>query len=343
VLLLTDPRFLDHDTGGRHPEAPARLDAVLAGIARSGAEEALVPVEPRPATAAELERVHLPQYLAGLERFCAAGGGRLDMDTVMGAESFHAAVLAAGAGLVAVERLDAGEGDAAFLAVRPPGHHARPAGQGPTRQRGDTLGFCLINNVAVAAAALADRGERVLIVDWDAHHGNGTQAAFWDDDRVLFVSMHEWGPDAYPWTGGLSENRPTTINLPFPAGTTAHAYRAAIDEVVVPAAEQFGTTWVIVSAGFDAHRADPMTDLGLSAGDYVDLTADVVGLAPPGRRLVFLEGGYDLDALAASAAACVSTLAGSPVVPEPRTGAGPGRDVVESVRRLRLEQQAADN
>jgi acetoin utilization deacetylase AcuC-like enzyme len=343
VLLVTDPRFLDHDTGKRHPEAPVRLDAVLAGIARSGVDEALVPVEPRPATAEELERVHLPQYLAAIEHFCAAGGGPLDRDTVVGAESFHAAVLAAGAGLVAVERMDAGEADAAFLAVRPPGHHARPGGQGPTRRGGDTLGFCLINNVAVTAAALAERGERVLIVDWDAHHGNGTQAAFWDDDRVLYVSMHEWGPDAYPWTGGLSESRPTTINFPFPAGTTADAYRAAIDEVVVPEAERFAPTWVIVSAGFDAHRDDPVTDLGLSAGDYVDLTGRVVGLAPAGRRLVFLEGGYDLDALAASAAACVSTLAGSPVVPERATGAGPGLDVVEAVRRLRVERELADN
>jgi acetoin utilization deacetylase AcuC-like enzyme len=334
VLLVTDPRFLAHDTGPGHPERPARLDAVLAGIKAAGVDEALVPVEPRPATQAELERVHAGRYMQAIEHFCATGGGHIDADTVVGAASWDTAVLAAGAGLAAIERLDAGEGDAAFLAVRPPGHHARPS---------TAMGFCLLNNVAVAAAALADRGERVLIVDWDAHHGNGTQDAFREDDRVVYASMHEWGPLAYPWTGGPGENAASTVNLPFPSGTTGDAYRAALDDVLVPLAEAFGPTWVIVSAGFDGHRADPLTDLGLSAGDYVDLTTRVVDLVPPGRRLVFLEGGYDLRALAASAGACVSALAGSPVTPEPPTGAGPGLEAVEAVRRLRVERELADN
>jgi acetoin utilization deacetylase AcuC-like enzyme len=336
VLLVTDPKFLEHDTGPRHPERPARLDAVLSGIAAAGVSDALVAAAPRAATAEELERVHPGQYVLAIEHFCATGGGHLDADTVVGLESWEAAMLAAGAGMTAVSALsEPGSGlDAAFLAVRPPGHHARPA---------TAMGFCLLNNVAVTAAALADAGERVLVVDWDAHHGNGTQDAFWDDDRVVYVSMHEYGALAYPFTGGLSENTRSTVNLPFPRGTTGDAYRAGISEIVEPLAASFDPTWVILSAGFDAHRADPLTDMGLSAGDYVDLTERIVRLAPPGRRLVFLEGGYDLDALAASAGACVAALAGSTVLPEPPTGAGPGREVVESVRRLRVERELADN
>ena len=190
-------------------------------------------------------------------------------------------MLAAGAGLSAVEALDRGEADAAFCAVRPPGHHASPH---------RPMGFCLVNNIGVTAAALAERGERVLIVDWDAHHGNGTQDAFYDDARVLFISMHQY--PFYPGTGALTDTgcgagEGVTVNVPFPAGTSGDTYRAAIEEVVVPAAERFEPTWVLVSAGFDGHRADPLTDLGLSAGDYVDLTARVVsaGAARAAHRL----------------------------------------------------------
>jgi acetoin utilization deacetylase AcuC-like enzyme len=322
VLLLTDPRFGDHDTGRGHPERPARLDAVLAGIHAAGVDEALISVEPVPASMADLERVHPASYLSALEQFCVAGGGHIDADTSASSGSWDAARLAAGAGLEAIRRLDAGEADAAFCAVRPPGHHATPAG---------AMGFCLLNNVAIAAAALAERGERVLIVDWDAHHGNGTQDAFYDDDRVVYMSMHEW--PLYPGTGRLEERgagagEGATVNLPFPAGTTGEQYLAAVDEVVAPLAERVQPTWLLVSAGFDAHRADPLTGLGLSAGDFADLTDRITVLVPAGRRLLFLEGGYDLEALARSAGACISGLAGVSHRPEPATNGGPGRDVV---------------
>jgi acetoin utilization deacetylase AcuC-like enzyme len=202
------------------------------------------------------------------------------------------------------------------------------------------MGFCLLNNVAVTAAALADRGERVLVYDWDAHHGNGTQDAFYDDRRVLYVSAHQW--PLYPGTGALDETgegpgKGYTINLPLPPGTTGDVYLAAFDEVVAPAVERFDPTWVIVSAGFDAHRADPLTGLNLTAGDFADLTERLLGVAPAGRVVAFLEGGYDLQALALSAGAFVATLAGLPFRPESPTSGGPGRAVVDAVFRNRSD------
>lgn len=338
MLLETHPQYLRHDTGAHHPERPARLDAVLAGIRAAGVGDDLVEVAPQPAPREALERVHPASLLDSLERFCRTGGGAVDADTQAGPESWDAAVLAAGAGLDAIARLDAGEADAAFLAVRPPGHHATA-----TRP----MGFCLLNNVAVAAAALAARGERVLIVDWDAHHGNGTQDVFYEDDRVTYVSMHQW--PLYPGTGRLDETGAgtglgATINLPFPPGTTGDAYREAVDEILEPLAEAWRPTWVLVSAGFDAHRADPLTRLGLTSGDFADLTRRIARLAPAGRRVAFLEGGYDLEALASSAGACVAGLAGEAWSSEPASGAGPGHAVVEAAAHLRaqVEAQRAD-
>jgi acetoin utilization deacetylase AcuC-like enzyme len=207
------------------------------------------------------------------------------------------------------------------------------------------MGFCLLNNVAVAAAALADRGERVLVYDWDAHHGNGTQDAFYADPRVLYVSAHQW--PLHPGTGALQDVGAdgavgTTINLPFPPGTTGDVYLAAFDDVIAPAIEAFGPTWTIVSAGFDAHRADPLTGLDLAAGDYVDLTKRLLASVPAGHLLAFLEGGYDLQALALSAGAFVATLAGSDFRPEPSTSGGPGRAVVDAAvrQRDRADQEA---
>jgi len=324
----THERYLAHDTGRGHPERPARLEAVLAGLQASGVGDDLVWVSPRPARREELARVHPADHLDALEEFCAAGGGHLDVDTSAGPESWDAALLAAGAGLDAVERLDRGEGHAAFCAVRPPGHHATPD---------RAMGFCLLNNVAVASAALADRGERVLVLDWDAHHGNGTQDAFYRDGRVLYVSMHQW--PLYPGTGRLEETgagagEGFTVNLPLPPGATGDVYLAAMDEVLAPAVERFDPTWAIVSAGFDAHRADPLTGLGLAAGDYADLTARLLSLTPTARVVAFLEGGYDLEALARSAGACVAGLAGLSYRPEPSTSGGPGRAVVDAAATL---------
>jgi acetoin utilization deacetylase AcuC-like enzyme len=279
----------------------------------------------------DLARVHPATYTDAVEQFCARGGGYLDGDTHVGSASWEAARLAAGAGLELIRRLDAGEGDAGFCAVRPPGHHALP-----TR----AMGFCLVNNVAVAAAALADRGERVAIVDYDAHHGNGTQDIFWADPRVFYVSMHEW--PMYPGTGRLRDvgeaaGRGTTLNLPFPAGTSGDAYRRSLDEVVLPALEAWGPTWMLVSAGFDAHHRDPITDLALSSADFADLTRALVALVPAGRRLLFLEGGYDLQALSHSTGAVLSALVDDGAYrPEAATSGGPGEQVVTDALNIRV-------
>jgi acetoin utilization deacetylase AcuC-like enzyme len=331
LFVATDPVFSLHATGRGHPERPARLTAVQDGIERAGLADALVPLPARAATAAELERVHPAAYLEALEAQSRTGGGLLDADTVVSADSWRAAVTAAGTGIAAIDALSTGAADAAFLAVRPPGHHARPA-QG--------MGFCLLNNVAVAAAELAERGEKVLIVDYDAHHGNGTQEIFYDDPRVLYVSFHEW--PLYPGTGrhdeiGAGAGEGATVNLPLPAGATGDVYLRALDDVVARAVERFGPTWVLISAGFDAHRADPLTGLGLSAGDYAAISERVAAWARPGRLISFLEGGYSLDALRDSVAASLPTLIGAPgnrVDGEADTSGGPGTTVVEAVSDL---------
>jgi acetoin utilization deacetylase AcuC-like enzyme len=331
VLVEMHPACEAHVAGPGHPESPERLAAVRRGLEDSCRSEAATVVLPRRATRAELTRVHPAETVDAIEHFCRAGGGRIDADTAVIPASWDAAVLAAGAGPDAVERLRAGEADAAFVAVRPPGHHATPE---------RPMGFCLFNNVAVTAASLAAEGEQVLIVDFDAHHGNGTQDAFYEDGRVTYVSLHQW--PLYPGTGRIEEigagaGTGATVNIPVPPGATGDVYLKAIDEVVVPLAERRQPAWLIVSAGFDGHRDDPLTDLGLSAGDFATMTTRLAGLVPPGRRMLVLEGGYDLDAVAASTAGCLASLAGVEWHPEEPTGGGPGRAVVEQVRRVHLE------
>jgi acetoin utilization deacetylase AcuC-like enzyme len=330
LLVGQDPTFADHNPGRGHPERAARLEAVAAGVADSGLDGEVLTLPARDATPEELERVHTPEHLARVQSLCESGGGALDLDTSVSERSWAAAVRAAGAGLAAVDALSRGEGAAAFLALRPPGHHARPA---------VPMGFCLVNNVAVTAAALAAAGERVCVVDYDAHHGNGTQEIFYADPGVLYVSLHEW--PLYPGTGRLDETgagpgAAATCNLPLPAGATGDVYLRAFDDVIEPLIERFTPGWILVSAGFDAHRADPLTGLGLSAGDYGALAARMAELAPaPGRLIAFLEGGYDLDALRTSVAATLPPLVGAPArsVESPTAG-GPGTDLVDAARRL---------
>lgn len=328
LVVVSDESADHHDTGPGHPEQPARLQAALSGIEAAGLTDAVVRLEARPATDEELRRVHCTSYLEAVRTFCVTGGGQLDPDTVTSPGSWDTALLAAGSPLVAIEALRSGEGESAFVAARPPGHHATAD---------QAMGFCLLNNVAVAAAALAAEGQRVLVVDWDVHHGNGTQDIFWDDPRVLYESVHQW--PLYPGTGRAVEaggpSAPgATVNVPLPGGATGDVALAAFDEVLVPAAERFRPDWVLVSAGFDAHRRDPLADLEWSAGDFADLAARVGEMAPgPGRTVFVLEGGYDIDALRLSVGSVLAQLAGVPFRPEPATSGGPGRDAVGAAQR----------
>jgi acetoin utilization deacetylase AcuC-like enzyme len=325
LLVARPPAAPEHDTGAGHPERPSRLAAAWEGLHAAGLADAIVDLPSRVATDEELARVHPPDHLAALAAACARGG-HLDPDTAVVPASWEAARQAAGAGLAAVEALEAGRGQAALLLVRPPGHHAEPD---------RAMGFCILNTVAVTAAALADRGERVLVLDWDVHHGNGTQAATWDDPRVLYVSLHQ--APLYPGTGRADETGGpaaprSNVNVPTPPGTTGASWRAALDDVVAPVVEAFGPTWVLVSAGFDAHRDDPLAGHALAAGDYADLARRVAAFAPaPGRLVLALEGGYDLGALARSLGAAAAAVLDVDHRPEPSTSGGPGDAVVAAL------------
>ena len=329
MLVLANNQDHDgHATAGAHPDQPARLRAALDGIAEAGLHDAVRPVPARAATPEELALVHDASYLEQLERFCAAGGGRIDADTVAAPGSWQTALDAAGAGLAAVAELEASDADAGLVLVRPPGHHALA---------GRAMGFCLINNIAVTAASLVARGERVLIVDWDVHHGNGTQAAFWNDERVLFVSVHQ--DRLYPGTGHLDEMGGhaafgLTMNVPLPPGTTGDAVLRCLDQIVAPAADRFGPTWVLASAGFDGHWADPLADFRLTAGDYADIAGRVCAMAPGrGRTVMFLEGGYDLDALRLSVGAAAAAAIGETFRPEPASSGGTAAHAVDAAVR----------
>jgi acetoin utilization deacetylase AcuC-like enzyme len=301
LLLYTHPACREHDTGGWHPERPARLEAVLAGAHRSSQE--VIDREAPEAPIEALEAVHRPSYVARIREFCLAGGGSLDPDTVVSVGSWQAALRAAGAGLAAVDALDAGEGDAAFLAVRPPGHHA-------TRDR--AMGFCLFNNIGITAEALTRRGKRVAIVDWDVHHGNATQEMFYDRGDVVYVSTHEF--PFYPGTGwidesGKGEGEGCNINIPVPAGTAGDAYEEAWVRIVMPVLQEMSPDWVLVSAGFDGHAEDPLANVRLWEADYGRMAHRLAGVAS-GRLVFFLEGGYDLEAISASVAATVDGVGG---------------------------------
>jgi acetoin utilization deacetylase AcuC-like enzyme len=326
LLFVTHPRYLEHMATPYHPERPERLGAVLEGAHKTPVADALVPLEPRHATRDELERVHPGDYLDQLQYISEVeGGGYLDPDTAACPATWEACLLGAGGVLRAAEALAAGEASAAFCAVRPPGHHA-------TRNR--AMGFCLVNNVAVTAAALAEQGERVLIVDYDAHHGNGTQDIFYEHPTVFYVSFHQW--PLYPGTGGMAERGEgagfgCNLNIPLPPRATGEVYLAAIDRIVAPLVGSFEPTWLIISAGFDAHRRDPITDLGLTSGDYALMTKRLLELVPSGRCLMVLEGGYDLQALADSSAAAMAALLGVEHLPEKPSVGGPGRRVLDAV------------
>ncbi|MDH3517872.1 MAG: histone deacetylase [Acidimicrobiia bacterium] len=330
TLLVTHPVFYRHASEHWHPERPERLDAVIEGVrrARHELQEAAAPE-----IDLELIRaVHDAEYIRSIEAFCRSGGGHLDPDTYATPASWEAALRSAGAGVVAVDRLQAGAIDTAFLAIRPPGHHA---------VANQAMGFCLFNNVAIVARMLVGGGARVAIVDWDIHHGNGTQDMFDDDPSVLYVSFHQY--PFYPGTGWLDETgygpgRGTTVNIPLPALSGGDVYRAGYEQIVAPILAEFEPDWILISAGFDAHELDPLADGMLVASDYQFLSSKLAAAVPTGRMIYFLEGGYDLAAVRDSVTASLEGAAGFAVSPAEPNSSSPGAwRILELVRRAQSE------
>ena len=317
--LVLAEGYRDHDPGPGHPESPQRYAAVLAALEHSGLRQRCVAIAPRPASDEELLRCHSRHYIDTVHRDVAYGQAWLSTgDTALSEHSEDAARLAAGGVIAAVEAVLAGTVRNAFAVVRPPGHHAEAS-------RG--MGFCLYNNVAVAARhAQAVHGlERLLIVDWDVHHGNGTAAIFRRDPSVLYFSTHQW--PLYPGTGTASDRgdgpgEGTTINCPLPAGSDGEAVIGALREQLLPAAERFRPQLVLVSAGFDARAGDPLADFLLSDADFSRLTEEVMALADrhcQGRLVSSLEGGYDLAGLASACTAHVAALLAGAMPAGPKT------------------------
>jgi acetoin utilization deacetylase AcuC-like enzyme len=337
VAIVTSPEYLKHDFAD-HPENAQRLRAIETALDSPalGLREFLVPLAPQPASPDQLAAVHDPGYILGLRRAMARAPGYVDSaPTYIVPESFEVACLSAGGALRAVEAVLAGEAQAAFALVRPPGHHAEPA---------QPMGFCLFNNVAVAARhALRQPGiERVLIVDFDVHHGNGTQDMFYTDPAVLFISSHQEG--IYPGTGALYETgaglgQGFNINLPLPDGAGDQAFERLTAEVIAPAAQRFKPNLVLVSAGFDAHWLDPLAGLQLTLKGYARMTRSLMQIAQDacaGRLALTLEGGYHLAALTGGVVTVLRTLLGEIDIPDSLSRAPrPEPDVRDIISKAR--------
>ncbi|HUT68202.1 MAG TPA: histone deacetylase [Dehalococcoidales bacterium] len=290
-----DPIYLEHDTGG-HPESPRRLEAVISDLDWKGIRQQLKAVPARPATLDELTTVHQAEYISRIEAYCRHGGGWWDADTLMSAGSYKAALYAAGGGIAAVEAVMKRDVPCAYALVRPPGHHAT---------KNNAMGFCLFNNIAIAAnyALKTYKMERVLIIDFDVHHGNGTQEAFAHNSYVLYISMHQY--PLFPGTGHLNDTGQgigggTAINIPLPAGCGDNEYKLVFDEIVIPATRRFNPEIILVSAGYDGHWADEMSNMRLTLDGYYYLTRIIKQLADElcvGKTVYYLEGGYNLKVL----------------------------------------------
>ena len=286
------PDYLKHDAGPFHPESPQRLKAVVDGVKKSGLWEELVHLEPSPATVEQVEYIHAEHYVKFLQEFCARGGGNLELDTAVSKDSYDVALLAVGGVIKAINAVLDGEVDNAFAAVRPPGHHALS----------DTgKGFCLFNNLAIGARYIQkERGlEKVLIIDWDVHHGDGTNYSFYDDPTVFYFSIHQY--PFYPGTGrayetGRSIGAGYTMNVPVPFGTGVDQYVEIFEKKLKPVGLRYNPDFILISAGFDGHKDDPLSGTELTSASYGSLTDVVREIAEEtcnGRIVSSLEGGYE--------------------------------------------------
>jgi acetoin utilization deacetylase AcuC-like enzyme len=311
--LVTHDDYLLHDNGPLHPERPQRLRAVWSALAQTGLLPRLTSLQPRSARPEEVARVHDPRYIQRVAALAADGGGPLDPDTTVSPESYRIALLSAGGVLTALEAVLDGQVDNAFALTRPPGHHACHA-------RG--MGFCLFNNIAIAArAALAAGLSRVFILDWDVHHGNGTQEAFYRDPDVFFCSLHQapW----YPFTGDRDEigegpGEGATLNFPLPAGRRDRDYLRLLDEAVASTVARFRPELLLVSAGMDTHERDPLGQMRVSNEGFGAMAMRVVDWAErvcEARVVVCLEGGYDLKGLAGGVVHVTGALLGDALAP----------------------------
>ncbi len=319
VGYVYDPLYLEHEMPG-HPERPDRLRAIMSHLEESDVLAQLVRIEARDASWEELRFAHTESLIEAVAATSGVDRHWFDADTYAVARSYDAALRAAGGVLAATQAVLKGEVNSAFCLVRPPGHHATPD---------RAMGFCLFNNIAVAAAHALEEGiERVAIIDIDVHHGNGTQDIFYEDPRVLYFSTHQF--PHYPGTGywtetGSGDGDGTTINVPLPRGCGDDAYLRCYRELCVPAVRRFRPQLIFVSAGFDAHFADPLAQMLLSTRGYYEIASLIREFADElcdGRAVYALEGGYDLTAIAWSARACIDTLLGNPFAEDP-LGKGP--------------------
>ncbi len=316
TFVCIDDIFLRHTPPGEHPERPERLIAIARALEASTLRDRVSRIAPRPATTEELLRVHSADYLHELERrmgpYAAEARGWIDPDTYYGPGSYEAALHAAGATVDVTMQVLASQRDNGFALVRPPGHHA---------SRGRAMGFCFLNNIAIAAMAAKAAGARVAIVDIDVHHGNGTEDIFLSDSGLLFISTHQY--PFYPGTGaaavvGNGQAAGSTINIPLPQGSGGPEYRLAFQKVVLPALRRYTPDLILVSAGFDTHARDPLAGMSLLENDYVDLMQMLLYTQP--RLALVLEGGYNLEALSQSVLAVLELLvSGSVATPENRS------------------------
>ena len=334
VGFVYDPIYLRHDTG-QHVENARRLEAIISHLEQTGLKQQLKPIKPRPATVAELSLVHNEQHISHVQEVAQRGGGWLDGDTVMSPDSYEAALYAAGGTIAAVEAVVRGEVNSAFALVRPPGHHAT---------HGRAMGFCLFNNIAIAARyALRELSlERIAIIDFDVHHGNGTQEAFYNNPQVLYISIHQY--PHFPGTGSIVETgsgiaRGTTINIPLPAGCGDDEYEQVFEQIIVPATGRFKPQFILVSAGYDPHWTDELAMMQVSVTGFARMAKIIRESADGlcgGRMDFILEGGYNLTALAASVKATFDVLLGDTDI-EDSMGQSPNRFATQSIVPLIIE------